>query len=73
LLKHLHAVLREEENIGIGMGAEHSLRWEILIAGDSARNTANAEVVSKVAAMQISAEICWPKQSFLMCFSFPGS
>ena len=58
LLKRLHAVLREEDdqNIGAGTGAERSLRWGIPIAGDRAGNAANAEVVSKAAAAQVSLQ-----------------
>ena len=63
LLKRLHAVLQEEDdqNIGTGTGTERRLRWGNPIAGDSAGNAANAEVVSRAAATQVSAENCWPK------------
>ena len=54
LLKRLRAVLQEEENMGAGTGAERSVRWGIPIAGDSAGNAANAEVVSKAAAVKVS-------------------
>lgn len=40
--------------MGAGTGAERSVRWGIPIAGDSAGNAANAEVVSKAAAVKVS-------------------